>query len=133
MKSLWGQGDKYLRIHRSSIDISPGVARYLVIGLIVLVAAIFIAGDVGLWNLWNAQKTLDVIESDISGLQGDISYLKTGIDGLETDPFAIEKVAREKYGYMKPGERVYRIITRPPYDKNGRKVPTVLDNRDATP
>ena len=133
MKSLWGQSDKYLRIHRSSIDISPGVARYLVIGLIVLVAAIFIAGDVGLWNLWNAQKALDVIESDVSGLQSDILYLKTGINGLETDPFAVEKVAREKYGYMKPGERVYRIITLPPYDKNGRKVPTMLDNRDATP
>ncbi len=133
MKSLWGQGDKYLRIHRSSIDISPGVARILVICLIVVVTAIFIAGDVGLWNLWNAQKALDVIESDISGLQSDISYLNTGIDGLETDPFSIEKVAREKYGYMKPGERVYRIITLPAYDKNGRRVPTVLDNRDATP
>lgn len=133
MKSLWGQGEKYLRIHRSSIDVSPGIARALVIGLIVLVAAIFIAGDVGLWNLWNAQKALDTVEGDISGLQNEISYLKTNIGDLETDPFAVEKVAREKYGYMKPGERVYRIITLPPYDKNGRKIPTVLDNRGATP
>ena len=133
MKSLWGQGEKYLRIHRASIDVSPGVARMLVIGLIVLVAAIFIAGDVGFWNIWNAQKTLNDIDNDNKLLEGDISYLKTNIADLENDPFAIEKVAREKFGYMRPGERVYRIITLPPANKNGRRTPTVLDNRDANP
>ena len=117
MKSLWGQGDKCLRIRRTSIDVSPGVARALVIGLIVVVAVIFIAGDVGLWNLWRAQKELDIVQSDISMLEGDISYLKRNIDDLENDPFAIEKVAREQYGYMRPGERVYRIITLAPAKK----------------
>ncbi len=133
MKSLWGQGEKYLRIHRSAIDVSPGVARMLVIGLIVLVAAIFIAGDVGLWNLWNAQKTLQGLETENSVLKGDISYLRNNIAELENDPFAIEKVAREKFGYMRPGDRVYRIVTLPPANKNGRKAPTVLDNRDVNP
>jgi cell division protein FtsB len=133
MKSLWGQGEKYLRIHRAAIDVSPGVARMMVIGLIVLVAAIFIAGDVGFWNIWNAQKTLQVLEAENSLLEGDISYLRNNIADLENDPFAIEKVAREKFGYMRPGERVYRIVTLSPANKNGRKVPTVLDKRDVNP
>lgn len=90
----------------------------LVIGLIVLVTAIFIAGDVGLWTLWRAQKTLDVIESHNRELENDISYLRRNIGELNDDPFAIEKVAREKYGYMRPGERVYRIITLSPVNKN---------------
>jgi len=114
MKSLWGQGERYLRIRRSTLDVSPGVARMLVIGLIFLVAAIFIVSDVGLWNLWRAQKVLNVVEGDISDLENDISYLRRDIGELENDPFAIERVAREMFGYMRPGERVYRIITLPP-------------------
>ena len=133
MKSIWGQSERYLRINRASIDVSPGIARMLVIGLIVLVTAIFVAGDVGLWNLWRAQKTLDVLEDDISALESEISCMRKDIGELESDPFAIERVAREKYGYMRYGERVYRIITLSPIDKTGRRVPTVLDNRDATP
>ena len=133
MKSIWGQGEKYLRLRRTSIDVSPGVARMLVIGLIILVTAIFIAGDVGLWNLWHAQKVLDTIESNNKELENDIFYLRRDIDELKNDPFATERVAREIYGYMRPGERVYRIITHPPVDKKGRRVPAALDKRDANP
>jgi cell division protein FtsB len=133
MKSIWGQGEKYLRIRRASIDVSPGVARMLVIGLIVFVAAIFIAGDVGLWNLWNAQKVLDDMELENDKLENDIFYLRQDITALESDAFAVEKVAREVFGYVKPGERVYRIITLSPPNKNGLGTPTVLDKRDANP
>jgi cell division protein FtsB len=133
MKSLWGQGERYLRIHRSPVEVRPGIARILLIGLIVLLAAVFIAGDVGLWNVWHAQKTLEVIEGDIGSLQSEISYLRRDINDLENDPFAIEKVAREKFGYMRPGERVYRIITLEPADKNGRGGRDFLDNRRTTP
>ena len=133
MKSIWGQGEKYLRIRRSSIDVSPGVARIMVIGLIVLVAAVFIAGDVVLWNLSIAQKALLGLEEDNSELEEVISGLRTEITALESDPFAIEKIAREVFGYVRPGDRVYRMMTITPPNKNGRRTPTVLDNRDVNP
>jgi cell division protein FtsB len=127
MKSRWGQGEKYLRIRRPAIEVSPRVARIVVIGLILLVTAIFIAGDFGLWNIWRAQKKLDTIRAENSVLKDGISYLRRNNSELENDPFAIERVAREKYGYMRPGERVYRIIKLESIDDNGNRIPAALD------
>ena len=35
--------------------------------------------------------------------------LKTSIDSLRTDPKSVERLAREKLGYAKPGETVVRF------------------------
>jgi cell division protein FtsB len=35
--------------------------------------------------------------------------LKTSIDALRHDPKAVERLAREKLGYAKPGETVFRF------------------------
>lgn len=110
MKSLWGQGNKYLRVKRNTVDISPKMARILLLSTIILIGIIFIASDVGLWNIWSAQKQLKNLQAQISEYERNNEYLTEEIEKLESDPFAIEKVAREKYGYLRPGERVYRII-----------------------
>lgn len=133
MKSLWGQGSKYLRVKRKGIDISPKAARLLLVMILVLVFAVFIAGDVGLWNLWMAKKQLKSLEKEIEWLQYQNSVLKTRIEQLETSPFAIEKIARENYGYLKPGEKVYRIIQLPTGEENGLLVPSSLDIRLKNP
>ncbi len=127
MKSLWGQGNRYLRVNRKNIEVSPHFARLVFAGLIVLVAMIFIAGDVGLWNLWRAQNRLKQIENEVARLETETQYLRIQIGELKTDPFAIEKVARERYGYLRPGDRVYRIITLPSDEESSKIIPTSLD------
>ncbi|MCK4236888.1 MAG: septum formation initiator family protein [Candidatus Krumholzibacteria bacterium] len=127
MKSLWGQGTKYLRVKRRSIDISPKAARLLLAIILVLIVVVFIAGDVGLWNLWTAQKRLKDLEGEITELEMENSLLKAEIEQLKINPFAIEKVAREKYGYLRPGDKIYRIITLPTDKESGRIVPSSLD------
>ena len=112
MKSLWGQGPQYLRVRRS-IDISPGFVRALIIAVVVLIGLIFVAGDVGLWKLWVAQKQMKTLNEKIAELERTNELLSAEIGRLKGDAFTIEKVAREKYGYLKPGDRVYRIITLP--------------------
>lgn len=86
------------------------MARILLLSTIILIGIIFIASDVGLWNIWSAQKQLKNLQAQISEYERNNEYLTEEIEKLESDPFAIEKVAREKYGYLRPGERVYRII-----------------------
>lgn len=40
--------------------------------------------------------------------------LKAAIDALRTDPKAVERLARERLGYAKPGETVIRFEQPPP-------------------
>jgi cell division protein FtsB len=37
--------------------------------------------------------------------------LKTSIDSLQHDPRAVERLARERLGYAKPGETIFRFET----------------------
>lgn len=133
MKSLWVQKENYLRIKRKKLDVSPRLARVLLITVLILISMIFIAGDVGLWNLWKAQNRLQKLNSEINKVKIENKILEKSIIDLEEYDFAIEKVAREKYGYLRPGERVYRMITLPhgeeteennfyPLDRNKKKL-----------
>jgi len=113
MKSLWGQGNRYLRVRRKRVDVNPTVVRTVFIAAGAIIVAVFVFGDVGLWNLWRAQKEMTRLEREITDLETRNAVLMQEIDLLGSDPFSIEKIAREKYGYLRPGDRVYRIITLP--------------------
>ena len=133
MKSLWGQGSRYLRVRRT-VDVSPRLAKALIIGLILLAAFIFVAGDVGLWRLWTAQRDIGHLRKRIVELEARNELLSAEIERLrENDPFAIEKIAREKYGYLRDGDRVYRIITPDTEVENASGRRSALDRGSANP
>ncbi len=131
MKSLWGQGPQYLRVRRS-VDITPRFARALLIAVGVLITLIFVAGDVGLWKLWTAQKQMKTLQGKIVGLEQENAFLSAEIELLKDDSFTIEKIAREKYGYLRPGDRVYRILP-PPDSPDGNKASRAIDRRPGNP
>lgn len=133
MKCLWGPGNRYLRVARKRVDISPKLARIILAGLFVIISTVFILSDVGLLNLWRAQKRIDSLHDRIGKIERKNIAMQREIELLEADPFTIEKVARERYGYVRPGDRVYRIITFP-VDGNGETViPSSLDRNIGTP
>jgi cell division protein FtsB len=132
MKSLWGQGTRYLRVRRA-IDVSPGLARAFLIAVLILIGLVFIAGDVGLVRLWGAQREMKNLSAKITELERRNALLSAEIDRLKSDPFTIEKVAREKYGYLRPGDKVYRIITLPEKPEKGTIAPGAIDSEGAKP
>ena len=129
MKSLWGQGTRYLRVTRRSIDVSPKVAKMLLVLVIVLISFIFISGNVGLWNLWRAQKEIKDLSDRIEMLEKRNTLLSIEIERLKSDPYSVEKILREKYGYVRDGDKVYRLT--PFSDGGGRGIgtPSLLDTR----
>ncbi|MDD4856621.1 MAG: septum formation initiator family protein [Candidatus Krumholzibacteria bacterium] len=132
MKSLWGQGSPYLRVRRG-VDMSPGLARMLLFAVLILIGFVFIAGDVGLLKLWGAQRELKNLNAKITELESRNALLSAEIGRLKNDPFTIEKVAREKYGYLKPGDKVYRIVTLPEKPEKGIIAPGAIDRENANP
>jgi len=130
VKSLWGQGTRYLRVTRKSIDISPKVAKLLLVLVVVLISFIFISGNVGLWNLWRAQKEIKELSERIEMLEKRNTLLSVEIERLKSDPYTVEKILREKYGYVRDGDRVYRLT---PFSGDDGGTPSLLDTKPENP
>jgi cell division protein FtsB len=86
---------------------------YGVITLIVFtLTIIFIFGDHGLFQLYKLKKEKSSIQAHISELRKEREVLISEKKRLENDLMYIEKLAREKYRMAKPGERVYKVISK---------------------
>jgi cell division protein FtsB len=118
---------------RRSIDVSPRVAKLLLVLVIVVISFIFISGNVGLWNLWRAQKEIKELSERIEMLEKRNALLSVEIDRLKSDPYTVEKILREKYGYVRDGDKVYRLT--PFSDDGGRAsdTPSLLDTSREKP
>ena len=133
MKSLWGQGNKYLRISRKSIDVSPKLAKLLLVLILILIGIFFVTGNVGLWNLWRAQKEIKGLQARIDLLEKRNTYLSVEIEQLKTDPYAVEKILREKFMYIRPGDRVYRFKPSQEDEFDNESESSFLDTADENP
>ena len=80
----------------------------MVIILIGCFALIFFS-DRGLINLWSLKKEKLEIQNEINSLRHQISMLEKEEEKLKFDEKYIEKIAREKFKMVKPGERVFKI------------------------
>ena len=83
-----------------------------VIGLTVAIwlLASVLLGDSGLFSILRMKAMKRSLRDEIQALEkqkGETAALKKD---LETDPWAIEKLAREEYGMIKDGETCYRVM-----------------------
>ena len=65
--------------------------------------------DRGLINLWSLKKEKLEIQNEINSLRHQISMLEKEEEKLKFDEKYLEKIAREKFKMVKPGERVFKI------------------------
>src|SRR3954469_20565951 len=57
----------------------------------------------------NRRKEVLRLDTQIAKAEETSRQLKANIDALRYDPKAVERLAREKFGYAKPGETVIRF------------------------
>lgn len=80
----------------------------------VVIFLLFLAGILGVavWYLpliehnQNSRKTILDLDKRIQAEEERKKQLKAAIDSLQRDPKAVERLARERLGYAKPGETV---------------------------
>jgi len=81
----------------------------LIIGGIILII-IFFFGDHGVYQLYQLRQEKSAIQKAISELRNEKQVLESEKIRLETDYDYIEKIARERFRMIKPGEKVFKVI-----------------------
>ena len=84
----------------------------LVLGLVLLAGAVYFALFGGEYNVLDVQRIRReyAAEQERSRqLEAEIARLRARVDSLESDSATIERIARERWGLIRPGERLYRF------------------------
>jgi cell division protein FtsL len=88
----------------------PGVA--LVTLLFLLLGAAFLTQVVPYRQIIDSQRQVTDAQARLTQLEDENAALQADVEALNTDA-EIEKLAREKLGYVRPGETAYVVLDPP--------------------
>lgn len=79
--------------------------------IILLVAFLFqvFFGEGGIVSYVMLKRDINLIHTTIKNLKTENSKLTEEIDRLQKDDRYLEEMVRQKYGFVREGERLYRI------------------------
>jgi cell division protein FtsB len=98
------------RFYHNQVVVSAPVRRFLLFVLLAGVVYAFVLGEGGVVRIAMLRHERSVLDRRINELEHNANTLEAEIARLESDDFHIEKTGRERYGYIKPGDRVYKIV-----------------------
>ena len=85
------------------------LTNILMVTIVVGCISLLLFSDRGLINLWSLKKEKLKIQNEINDLRNQIAMLEKEEEKLKFDEKYIEKIAREKFKMVKPGERVFKV------------------------
>ena len=85
-----------------------GVVLAVVLG-VALYYALF-GGEYSVFELRSLSKRVAQEQVRLDSLRLEVDSLEARADSLANDSATIERIARERYGMIRPGERLYRFI-----------------------
>ena len=98
------------RVYHNQVVVSAPVRRFLLFVLLAGVIYAFVLGEGGVVRIAMLRHERSVLDRRINELEHNADVLQAEIARLESDEFYIEKTGRERYGYIKPGDKVYKIV-----------------------
>ena len=85
------------------------LTNILMVTIVFGCISLLLFSDRGLINLWSLKKEKLEIQNEINDLRNQIAMLEKEEEKLKFDEKYIEKIAREKFKMVKPGERVFKV------------------------
>jgi cell division protein FtsB len=101
------------RFYQHQVVVSGGIQKFLFFLIMATLLYAFVFGDAGAIRIISLKKQKSDIEYHLAMVDQDIASLEEQIARLKDDPDIMEKLGRERYGYVYPGDRVYRIVHPP--------------------
>ena len=90
------------------------IQKQFIQGLVFLICMslviIFIFGDHGLIKLYKIKSQRKKVQSHITQLREERENREKEKNKIENDLDYIEKIAREKYKMVKPGEKIFKVV-----------------------
>ncbi len=78
-------------------------------------------GTHGFLAMHRKQQDIQKVQADLDRLNKENSALEQDVKNLKTDPYTIEKIAREELGQARPGEVIIKLPAPPPTDSLSTK------------
>ena len=104
---------KRRKIRSKSVSIAKTQKQFIQ-GLVLLICLsliiVFIFGDHGLLKLYKIKSQRKTIQTHIAQLRDEREKAKEKKNKIENDINYIEKMAREKYKIVKPGEKIFKVV-----------------------
>jgi cell division protein FtsB len=101
---LWRWGQNLLIEKQHRIVIGGGIGCFLLLSLLAM------AGERGFFEVYQFNRHLQHIESRIQALAVENERMRLQVIGLRSDPYQIEKLAREDLGLVRPDEIIFEIV-----------------------
>ena len=84
--------------------------------LFLLMGAAFLTQVVPTRQIFDSQRQVSAARAELAGLETENALLQADVEALGTDA-EIEKLAREKLGFVRPGETAYVVLDPPAEDR----------------
>lgn len=86
--------------------------RKVAAGAVILGAAYFLlfGGEYTFLDLWRLDREHQTEVAELEAIRVEVRHLEATADSLATDSAALERLAREQYGLIREGERLYRFV-----------------------
>lgn len=85
--------------------------RLVIAGIVLFIAYLFGLGDYGIYQYYQLRNEKTKIQAGYNSLLSQKILLEEEEKLVEKkDPEYFQRIAREKYGLVKPGEKIYKLV-----------------------